>query len=61
MKYFQISESDLAELESTLPAILDRSYLHLNNADRAAWRRVQEIVKNVRWNYGPPLEVEKVE
>ncbi len=58
MKYFQISEDDLATLEKDLPELLSRGYPNLDNPARAMWRRVQKVVMDVRWNYGPPTEVE---
>ena len=58
---FQIYEQDLAELEHALPQILLDSYPNLNNRQRVQWRRIIEIITNVRWNYGPPLEVEVIE
>lgn len=67
MKLFQINEDDLAELEHTLPNILNAMYPMFskdngeNNRLRTQWRRVREIVANVRWNYGPPEEVEVIE
>lgn len=64
MKHFIIKESDLADLEHTLPELLMAMYPLLGggaetgaNRLRLQWSRVQEIVKNVRWNYGPPEEV----
>lgn len=58
-KLFQITEEDLAMLEQQLPAILDATMLACNDAMiRKRWQAVQEVVKNVRWNYGPPSEVE---
>ena len=59
-KLFQIREDDLATLEADLPAILGRHYGCLVPADKPAFRRIQEIIKNVRWNYGPPSEVEVI-
>lgn len=56
-KLFQINEPDLAALEHTLPELLERAYPTLDNRQRTQWRRVQEIIVNVRWNYGPPGEV----
>lgn len=56
-KLFQITEEDLAMLEADLPAILLRHWACLYPADRPAFRRVQQIITNVRWNYGPPGEV----
>lgn len=63
MRMFQVTEDDLAELERTMPQFLDALYPHLNNRLRVQFRRVQEIVTNVRWNYGPPqhVEIDRVE
>lgn len=60
MKCFQIYEEDLAALEHTLPQILDELYPTMDAKLRVQWRRVREIVCNVRWNYGPPLKVETI-
>lgn len=61
MKRFQIAEDDLATLERDLPAIADRLMAHLRFSDRVAFRRIQQIVLKVRWNYGPPTHVERVD
>jgi hypothetical protein len=55
---FQIHEEDLATLESTLPQLADRLTPDLDNRLRVQIRRVQSILSNVRWNYGPPTEIE---
>lgn len=55
--YFQIQENDLADLERDLPQIADAMMPHLNPRLRTKWRRVQTILSNVRWNYGPPTNV----
>jgi len=59
-RLFQITEPDLVDLEHTLPALLDRMYPHLDNRQRAQWRKVQRIITDVRWNYGPPGECEVI-
>lgn len=59
-KLFQVYEQDLETLERDLPAFLSRHMICLTNADRAAVRRMQEVITNVRWNYGPPTEVESM-
>lgn len=28
---------------------------------RKQWERVKEILSNVRWNYGPPSQVEEID
>ena len=59
-RMLQISESDLAELESTLPLIVDRLYPQMDNRLRSQVRRIQRVLMDVRWNYGPPREVEAI-
>lgn len=54
---FQIHEEDLAELESTLPKLADRLFDQMDGRTRTQIRRVQNILSNVRWSYGPPSEV----
>lgn len=57
-RLFQISEPDLADLESLVPRLVDMLYRpELDNQTRIKIRRVQQIIVNVRWNYGPPSEV----
>ena len=56
-KLFQIEESDLAELESTLPKLVDRMFDRMDGRTRTQARRVQKILSNVRWGYGPPQNV----
>lgn len=59
-KLFQIREDDLAELEHILPQFCSDLYVSMDNRKRVQFRRVQEILMNVRWNYGPPIEVEVI-
>lgn len=66
MKRFQITEDDLAELEHTLPQLQDDLFDKLTQPEcaprlRRQLNRVKEILSNVRWNYGPPLEVERID
>lgn len=61
IKTFRISEPDLQKLESALPRLCD----HMGEANnrpevQMLFRELKEIVSNVRWEYGPPLEVEIV-
>lgn len=59
MKLHQINADDLATLEELAPELLWLLDEKLNDtAVRMKVRRVKEILSNVRWNYGPPLEVE---
>lgn len=60
-RLFQIHEDDLAELEQTLPRIAQKLETeHMANATRSQLRRVKDILSNVRWDYGPPTDVEIV-
>ncbi|HWL95129.1 MAG TPA: hypothetical protein VNT79_16535 [Phycisphaerae bacterium] len=59
-KMFQIHDDDLSDLERTLPEIADRLMCSMDNALRIKLRRVQKILSDVRWNYGPPAHVEKI-
>ncbi len=64
VKMFQISEDDLRILESELPLILDHPdvFSACNNPIvRKRWDAVKVILSNVRWGYGPPLEVHNAE
>ena len=59
MKYFQISEADLETLEQLAPQLVWMLDEKLNDtAVRMKARRVKEILSNVRWDYGPPQEIE---
>lgn len=65
-KLFQIHESDLETLEKELPALMEHaSSPGATWNDRKdiqeAWDMVREIVSRVRWDYGPPKSVEKIE
>lgn len=60
-RMFQIREDDLAMLEADIPRLVDRLTCApnlLDNAVKTKIRRVQLIITNVRWNYGPPDSVE---
>lgn len=60
-KMYRIEEDDLAELERTLPAIADAMLIHMNPRLATQFRRVQKILSDVRWSYGPPSHVERVD
>lgn len=59
-KLHQIYEDDLVTLERTLPELADALYPAMDNPLRTKLRQVQTILSRVRWNYGPPSEVEAV-
>jgi|GEM_PF-5154031 len=58
-KLFQIHEGDLTELETTLPKLMHENAVHATAREKTQWRRVIEIIKNVRWNYGPWQQCEQ--
>ncbi len=57
-KLFQVYENDLGELEQLMPQLAQALMPVLDNKLRVQLRRCQAILSNVRWNYGPPSEVE---
>jgi hypothetical protein len=69
-RLFQITEPDLAELERILPIICDRAIWanvpmdagmqKMSTLLRKQIEKVRDIVCNVRWNYGPPLQGGKI-
>lgn len=63
-RLFQINEGDLAELERSVPELC-RLATEIEGYNEAHWikamiRRVQKIVVDVRWDYGPPSEVHSI-
>lgn len=63
-RLMQIREPDLAELERLLPELLfdllmsratEGEASPTNIRHRTMYRAVQQIIVNVRWNYGPPM------
>jgi hypothetical protein len=62
-KLFQIHEDDLADLERLLPSVFESASWDggAGPALRTSIRRVQTILSNVRWNYQPHTEVERVD
>lgn len=58
---FQINENDLGELERILPKLAEAMMPIISNRDRVLLRRCQNILSNVRWNYGPPSHVERID
>jgi len=59
-KLFQITEQDLGELERVLPSISDDLMCSLQTRHKVQLRRVQAILSNVRWRYGPPLRAKTI-
>lgn len=56
-RLFRIHEEDLVDLERILPDLCMALYDVIDNRLRVQLRRVKDIVSNVRWEYGPPLQV----
>lgn len=56
----QVHENDLSELEQVLPQLAEALTPVLTNRLRVQLRRCQQIVSNVRWNYGPPSDVKVI-
>ena len=50
---YQIHEEDLQELEMTLPLLMLAHPTLTTSREKTMWRRVQKIIQDVRWNYGP--------
>lgn len=61
MKLHQITEDDLATLERSIPLLVPCLMNNMGNRERVLLRQIQEILSSVRWNYGPPSEIEKIE
>ena len=59
-RLMQIKEEDLGELERVLPNLAEALASSPNRATRVQLRRCQNILSDVRWNYGPHTEVEVV-
>lgn len=61
-RLFQITADDLSELERVLPEFADALAPTAGYTPRvrAQLRRVQKILSDVRWGYGPPTAVERV-
>lgn len=56
-RMFQINEDDLADLERTLPQLMDAMVPVMDNRVRTQLRQVRRIIGDVRWGYGPPTDV----
>jgi hypothetical protein len=62
VRLFQITNDDLVELERVLPELSESLAVteEYSPRIRSQLRRVQTILSNVRWGYGPPTHVERV-
>lgn len=57
VRLHQITDDDLAVIERLVPLFVERLYAQMDNKLRAQIRQVQQVIVNVRWNYGPPGKV----
>lgn len=61
MKLFQIYEPDLQKLEAALPRIMDAVGVRVSEpALMVLFEEVKGVLSDVRWNYGPPSEVQVI-
>lgn len=60
-KQFQITEEDLCELERNLPEFAEAMIDTLSPRLRMKLQKCQSVLSNVRWSYGPPRNVEKID
>jgi len=64
-RMFQINEDDLCDLERIVPEICDRLQLAQAGKQQGELltkiRKLQIILTNIRWNYGPHSETEGID
>jgi hypothetical protein len=61
MKLFQVYENDLQKLEYALPRLQEALLPRLNDPElQVLFAECKEVISNIRWNYGPPSEVQVV-
>lgn len=61
VKLFQMNEDDLAELERILPQLGEALTPVLTGRTRIHLRRCQAILSAIRWGYGPPTDVKRID
>jgi hypothetical protein len=65
MKLHQISDDDLTTLETALPELQEAMMTAPDVINRKDVRdhldMVRQVLSRVRWNYGPPSEVKRIE
>lgn len=61
-RMFHVYETDLAELERLIPSIADVAAFSTDATPRLRTqiRQVKKILSDIRWNYGPPEQVERI-
>lgn len=57
----RITKDDLAELQSQLSDLFSEMMFHMTPRQKVRQRKVQKILSDVQWHYGPPITCEKVE
>lgn len=61
-RLFQVYEDDLRTLETALPRLQDALRERAcDPAVQVALQEVKDILSNIRWNYGPPQEMQRVD
>lgn len=60
-KLYRITEDDLASLEHVMPLIVDAMFTNINPRVATKLRLIKRILSDVRWGYGPPSHVERVD
>jgi hypothetical protein len=61
-KMFQISEEDLASMETVIPEIMLFCFDSCNDpVQRKRFEECKAILSNVRWGYGTPQIVERIQ
>lgn len=63
MRLFQVNDDDLCELEKILPQLCDFATMRPDAlpVHKKQTRVLQRILRDIRWNYGPPDEVEIID
>lgn len=61
MRMLHISSTDLATLVDLLPPLLEIGMDKWTNLQRVRYRRVQQILTNVQWNYGPHTNIQHID
>jgi hypothetical protein len=60
-KLFQIYETDLQRLEYSMPRLFEALGSEMNRPEiQVLFQECKEIIGNVRWDYGPPSEIELI-
>ena len=58
VKLFRITEPDLCELERVIPQICMDMMEHLSPRTRTQFERLKRILSDIRWEGGPPRDVQ---